>query len=100
MVYDHVEKNADVVLIRFTDQATKVSHSPELGIDGVVVGHVVAKIDEWGREQGVIQGIHSSILKVVKARRNAIEIADSIAICILKTARIDFIEHRASTRDQ
>ena len=95
MICHHVEKYANVALLSFADKVVEVGHGPKLRIDGVVVRYIVTEIDERRRRaRRDPNGIHSQTLEVVKARGYALQIAHAVAICILETSRIDFVEYR------
>ena len=58
MVEHEVEDDMNAALVRFGEQGIEVLHRAELGVDGVVVGDVIAKIPvrrriDWGEPDAV-----------------------------------------------
>jgi len=39
-----------LAILRFLDQAIEIVHGPELGIDCVIVGYIVAEVNKWRGE--------------------------------------------------
>src|ERR1039458_6321020 len=78
VVEHHVEQDADVVVAGGGEQAVEVGEGAVLGVDGGVVGDVVAEVDLRRRIHGRDpDGVDAEGLKVVKALGDAVEVADA-----------------------
>src|SRR5690242_5333561 len=84
-----------MVAPRFAQQAVEIRHRAELGIYRFVVADVVSEINlRRGIERCYPDGLHSQALEVVEPLRDAVEVADPIAVGILEAAGVDFVDHR------
>ena len=52
VVEHHVQHDTDAPLLRLGGQGLKVGHGTVAGVDGAVVGHVVAVVVLWGDKEG------------------------------------------------
>ena len=76
-------------------QAIKVRHRSKLRIDTLKVGNVIAEIDLRRRiKRRNPDRVNAEILQIVKMLRDSVEVADSIAVGIAETARIDLVNDR------
>ena len=95
VVEHHVEEHPDVVCSRLLEQAVEVRERPVLRVDVLVVGDVIAEVDlgrgVHGRDP---DRIDAEGLEVIEPLRDAVEIADPVAVGILEAARIDLVDHR------
>ena len=93
VIENHVEDDADVVLLRFGDETVEVGEGAVLGVDVFVVGDVVAEVDLWrgvhGRDP---DGVDAELLEVVEALGDAVEVADAVAVGVLEGARVDLVD--------
>ena len=95
-VVDHVvHDHADVALLCFGDKVVEIRHAAVERIDGGVIGDVVAVVDArrgiHGRDP---DGVDAEVMQVVEARRDALDVADAVAVGVLKAARVDFVDDR------
>ncbi len=83
---------------RFFASATRRSKSamvPYCGIDADIVRDVVAEIDlRRGIDRRQPDGIHAECLQVIEPLGDAVQVADAVAIRILKAARINLVDDR------
>ncbi len=81
VVEDHVQHDADVVLLRLGDEAVHVGEGAVLRVDGGVVGDVVAEIDLGRGVHGSDpDGVDAEVLEVVEALGDAVQVADAVAV--------------------
>src|ERR1700691_5085723 len=93
VVEDQIHNDADVALVRFGDKAVEVGEGAVLRVDVGVVGDVVAEVDLRRRiDGGEPDGVDAERLEIVEARGDAVEVADAVAVGVLETARIDFVD--------
>ena len=93
VVDDVVHDDADIALLRLGDKIVKVSHAAVERIDGGVVGDVIAVVDAGrGIHRRDPDGIDAEVVQIVEARRDALDIADAVAVRVLKAARVDFVD--------
>src|SRR5688500_10793642 len=63
-------------------------------MNGGVVGHVVAEVGHWRREnRRKPDGIDAQPLEVVKCAEKAWQVADAVAVAIHERARINLIDN-------
>jgi len=92
MVQHHIEYHADIPFTRLGDQSIEVRQCAVLGIDGLIVGDVITEVDLRRRVHGRDpDSIHAEVLEVVQALRDAVQIADAVAVRVLETARINLV---------
>jgi hypothetical protein len=92
VIEDHVEDDSDVVLAAFGDEVVHVREGAVLWVDGLVIGDVVAEVNlRRGVHGSDPYSVHAEVLKVVEARGDAVEIADTVAVGILVGTRIDLV---------
>ena len=81
VVEDHVEDDADVVLLAFGDEVFHIGDGAVLRIDCGVVGDVVAEVDLWRRVHGGDpNGVDADALEVAETGSDAVEVADAVAV--------------------
>src|ERR1051325_4908120 len=91
VVYDDL----DAALVRFTHEAVEIRERAELRVDVFVVAHVVAEINLRRRIEGSDpDGIHAKLGEVVQLRRDSVKVSDTVAVGILKTARVNLVKDR------
>ena len=79
--------------LRGGDEAVHVGEGAVLGVDGGVVGDVVAEVDLGrGVHGGDPDGVDAEGLEVVEALGDAVEVADAVAVRVLETAGVDFVD--------
>ena len=86
VVDDVVHDDADAALLGLGDHAVEVGHGAVFGIDGGVVGDVVAVVDAGrgihGRDP---DGVDAEVVEVVEARGDAVDVADAVAVGVLES---------------
>ena len=95
VIGDEIHNHADLPSPGFTNKTIEILHRAVLRIDRLVVGDVVPEIDLGRRvHRRDPDGIHAKIPQIVETGGNSIEVADTIAVGVLKAARINFINDR------
>ena len=75
------------------DEVVEVGEGAVLWVDGFVVRDVVAEVDLWrGIMRGDPDGVDAEGLEVVEALRDAVEVADAVAVAVLEAARVDLVD--------
>ena len=98
MVGDEVEDDADAAAMRFLDQAVHRVEIAEVRVDVTVVRDVVAEVrhrrGECRREPDRVDAerFFRAVVQVVEAVDDALQIADAVAVRVLKAARIDLVD--------
>jgi hypothetical protein len=81
VVEHHFEHNMQIVLLRLGQQMVEILERSVLRIDCFVVGDVIPEIDlrRWidGREP---DGVHAEMLQIVEVLRDAVQVANAVAI--------------------
>ncbi len=79
--------------LAFGDEVVDIGERAVLRVDGLVVGDVVAEVDLrrgiHGRDP---DGVDAEGLQVVEALGDAVEIADAVAVGVLKAAWVDLVD--------
>ena len=97
VVDDVVHDDADIALASFGDEVVEVGHGSVGGVDGGVVGDIVAVVDAGrGIHRSDPDGVDAEGLQIVEAGGDAFDVADAVAVGILKTARVDLVENRVT----
>ena len=95
VVGDQVHRHLDVARVGGLDQPVERRHAAEQRVDVTRVGHVVAVIGHRRHHHRVQpDGVDAERLEVIQPRRDAVEVADAVAVLIAERARIHLIEHR------
>ena len=93
VIEDHVKDDTNVSLLPLGDEVVHIGDGAVLWIDGLVVGDVVAEVNlgrgVHGRNP---DSVDAQTFKVVQTLGDAVEIADAIAVGVLKAAGIDLVE--------
>ncbi len=93
VVGDEVEDQLQAAGVRGGDQAVEVGERAEEGIDAGVVGDVVAEVGHGrGVERRDPDGLDAELDEVVEPRFDAGEIADAVAVAVLKRTRVDLVD--------
>ena len=84
--------------MRLLEQPVEIAERAEDRIDVAIVRHVVAEIlHRRGEERADSQmRVDAEIGDIVEPLGDADEVADAVAIVVLKRARIDLVDHRAA----
>src|ERR1035438_4083651 len=75
------------------DQAVKVGQGAVLGVYILVIRDVIAEVDlRRGIAGSEPDGVNAQLLQVVQPRGNAVQVADAVAVRVLKAARVDLVD--------
>jgi hypothetical protein len=95
VVRHEVEDEANAALVQRVHQPVEVRKRAKKGIDVDIVGDVIPEV---GHRRGIDRrdpdGVDAEPLQVVDALEHALQVADAIAIAVLKRARINLIDDR------
>ena len=81
--------------VRFSQQCVEISKCPEERVNIAVIRYVVAEIlHRRFRNRGDPDRVCAEFGDVGQVLDNALQIADAIAVAVLKAARVDLIDHR------
>ena len=95
VVGDQVHRHLDVARVGRLDEPVERRHPAEQRVDVTRVGHVVAVVGHRRHHHRVEpDGVDAERLEVIRAGRDAVEVADAVAVLIGERARIHLIEHR------
>ena len=79
--------------LAFGDQAIEIGQRAVHGVDGFVVGDVIAEIDLRRREaRGDPDGVDAELVQVIELGGDAVEVADAVVVAVGEAARIDLVE--------
>ena len=75
------------------EEALEVGRRPVVGMDRAIVRHVVAVVAERRRKEGEEpETVHAQLLEIVEPARQPREIADPVAVAVLKGADVQLVE--------
>src|SRR3954452_14145468 len=94
VVRHEVEDHAQPAPMHFVEQAIELLHRSEDRMNSAIIRYVIAEVRHgrginWRDPDRIDTQIH----QVIDAAANAIQIADSIPVAVLKRPRIDFINY-------
>ena len=93
VVGDEVEDDSEVAGVGLMEEFVEIGEGAEDGVDGGVVGDVVAEVGHGrGVEGADPEGVDAEGDEVVEAGGDAGEIADAVGVCVLKTAGVDLVD--------
>ena len=93
VVHHHIHQHPDVTLACLRHQPVKVRQRAVLRIDILVVRDVVAEVHLWRRiHRRQPDRIHSQLFQIVQPLGNPVQVADSVAVCVLKAAWINLVD--------
>ncbi len=101
VVHDQIQDHLHAPGMGFLHQLPEIFQSADLGVDGVVIHHIILVVG-WGRVNGrkpdsrhtqIRCGFRIPIIEVIQALDNALQIPKSIAIAIGKAAHKDLVKH-------
>ena len=94
MVHHQVHDQPHAPLMDLTKQTVKIRHGAKVVHNIVVVGNIVAIIVIWAFVHGAApNAVHPQVLKIIQLFDNAVNVADTVAVGILKRARINLVKH-------
>ena len=93
MVRHQIEDNLETGVMRRAHQRVEIRHGAEQRIDAGIVGNVVAEIGHrrW-KDRRQPDRVDAERDEIGQPLDDALEVADAVAVGILKRARIDLIE--------
>jgi hypothetical protein len=95
VVQHDVDHDANAATVGGLDERVEVGERAKLRIDVLVVADVVAEVNlRRGIERRDPERGQAETGEVVEARGNPVQIADAVAVTVLKTANVDFVEDR------
>jgi len=95
MVQHQIHDDAMLRFFASGDEPVEVGEGAILRVDVVVVRDVVAEVDlRRGIDGREPDGVDAQALQIVEARGDAIEVANTVGVRVLKAARIDFVDDR------
>src|ERR1043165_1114409 len=93
VIGDEIEDDLQSELVDLGDKVIEVLKRPEQGIDAGIVRDIVAEVrhrrDEDGRNP---DRIDTEFREIGKALHDAAQIADTVAVAVLKRTRIDLVD--------
>ena len=90
-VHHHLEAEP----VGLGEQRVEVGERAEQGIDGAVVGDVVAIVlHRRLAERRDPDRVHAQLLDIFQPARDARQVADAVAVRVLEAARIDLVDDR------
>jgi len=95
MVDDQIHDDFDACRMGFFQQFREVGHRPEIGMDILVIGDVVAVVDVRRSVDGVQPDeIDAQRLQIGQFFDDALQIADAVVVGIAETPRVNLIAYR------
>ena len=93
VVHHEVRDDAEAVGMGGLEEALEVGRRPVVGMDRAIVRHVVAVVAERRRKEGEEpETVHAQLLEIVEPARQPREIADPVAVAVLKGADVQLVE--------
>ena len=93
VVHHQIHDELDVPLVHLPQQLVKVLHGAELRHDLLIVPNVVAHVGVGGVVYGAEpHGAHAQLLQIVQPADDAPQVADAVAVGVLKAAGIDLVK--------
>jgi len=97
VVGDEVDQHPETQAVRGGDEGVGLLQGPEAGIDGAVVGHVVAPV---GHRRGIPRAhpdrVHAEIDQIGQSRDHSGEVTLAVVVGVGEGARVDLVHHRAA----
>ena len=94
VIQDQVENDGNAALFRLGDELFHIGHGAEHGIDGPVVGNVVAIVHLRGlADRRHPDAVNAQILQIVQTGDDAPEVANAVAVGIQKALGVDLVEN-------
>ena len=80
--------------MRLFEQTIEVLQVPIFGIDGVVIGNIVAEVSIRGRHDGrEPDAVDPKVLEIIEALDNAVQVADAVGVGVLEGTRVNLIDN-------
>ena len=90
-----IHNDPDAHAVSLVQQHLEILQGAVIGVDIVIVGHIVAIIHHRGFvDGGKPDTIHTQLLQLGKLGHNALQITDAIAVAVAKTLAVDLVDNR------
>ena len=96
VVENKVNDDLYLSLMSLFEKILEIFHCSVFGIDGVIIQHIVAMIRRRWVDRHEPNCIDSKFLQVIQFFGDAVEVADSVPVCIVKGADKNFVEDRVA----
>jgi hypothetical protein len=97
VVGDQVHEYAQPSGVGVGHQLVELGESSEARVDVAVLGHVIAVVEVGRRiERGDPEGVDPEALEVGKARPEAGQVTQSVAVAVGEAAQVDLVEDRST----
>src|ERR1017187_7831235 len=94
VIRHEIEDHSKTTEMNLCQQAVEILHRSKDRIDAAIIRHIVAKIGHRRRvDRRDPDGVNPKSHKVIKTPKNPIQIADPIAVTVLKRARINLVDN-------
>ncbi len=95
VVGDDVDDDPQPQSVGVADQRVGVEEVAEHGVDGTVVGHVVAGVGlRGGVERAEPHGVHTEVPQIRQPGADALQVAHAVAVAVGEAARVHLVDHR------
>ena len=95
VIQDHFDDDPDAPLVGRVEKLPEILQCSVAGMDGVVIGDVVAVVAQRRGEEGHEPNrVDPQFLKVVELCFKPLEIADAISVAVMESADVDLIDER------
>src|ERR1700722_9868557 len=92
MVWDKIQNDSQVQFVCSFYQVVELGQGPESSIDIAIVRDIVTEVDHrrW-IDRRYPKSVHAQPMEIVKAVTDTVEVADTVAVAILKRSRVDLV---------
>ena len=96
MVGHEIEQQPEPAGVRAREQPIEIGQAAKQRIDARIIRHVIAEIDHRRREdRRDPQRVDAERYEVIEPPLDAVEIADTVTVHVLKGARINLVDYAA-----
>jgi hypothetical protein len=93
VVEDEFGDHSQAPAVRFLEENLEITQRSTVGMNGRVVGDVVAVITKWrGIEWQKPDRTDAKLMKIVELRGQAREVSDAVAVAIVKRADVELVD--------
>ncbi len=89
---DVIKEDANVTCVRRADEFAQIVFGAQVGIDRVIVRGIVAVITRRREDRREPERANTQVFEVVELRGDAFQIANAIAVRVVKTTRKNFVQ--------
>ncbi len=94
MGHDHIDNHRQAALVRLGNQPVGIVIIAEDRVDLAIIGYVIAEIGHRrGEERGNPDALDAEALHIIQPLDNTGQVTDTVAIAVLKRARVNLVEH-------